>query len=98
MIKTKKTPIWVFLAFSAIESRRGAIILISACVLFTLYSIPWSLLLDNSDGSISQLFIIDDWSWAGMMVPICLWYIASLTWMDKHDGWTKRPAGLDIDA
>lgn len=96
MIKTKNTPLWVFLAFSAIETRKGAVILISSCILFTFYSMPWSIITGASEGTmISQLFVIDDWSWAGMMVPITIWYVASLAWMEKHNGWEKRPAGLD---
>ena len=96
MIKTKHTPIWVFLAFSAIESRKGARILIAASLIFTVYCLPWSTLTgSSSDSLVNTLFLIDDWSWIAMMVPICIWYIASLYWMDKHNGWEKRPAGFD---
>ena len=96
MIKTKNTPLWVFLAFSSIESRKGAIMLITACILFTAYCIPWVTLIRSEGTLLGSIFLIDDWSWAGMMIPICLWYIACLKWMDKHDGWTRRPAGMDI--
>jgi len=93
MIKTKNTPLWVFLAFSAIESRKGALILIWACVAFTLYSLPWATLLGDAIGELGkQLLVIDDWSWVAMMVPITLWYILSLIWMDKHQGWLGSPA------
>jgi len=93
MIKTKNTPLWVFLAFSAIESRKGALILIWACVAFTLYSLPWVALFGDALGELGkQLLVIDDWSWVAMMVPITLWYILSLLWMDKHNGWLNLPA------
>lgn len=96
MTKTKHTPIWVYLAFSSIETRKGAIILIALSLLFTLYCIPWALLFHAGDGEIvSQVFLIDDWSWFGMMLPVIIWYLASLLWMDRNDGWTPRPAGLD---
>ncbi len=96
MTRTKNTPIWVFLAFSAIETRRGALILVASSILFTIYCIPWKLLLQAGEEEVvSQVFLIDDWSWVGMMIPVILWYLASLVWMEKHDGWTPRPAGMD---
>ncbi len=96
MIKTKHTPFWVFLAFSAIDSRKGALTLVSSCLLFTAYCAPWAQLLGAAPNSLlAQLFIFDDWSWAGMMLPISLWYIASLVWVEKNQGWERRPAGFD---
>lgn len=93
-----KTPLWVLLAFSAIETRRAALILITCCIVFTLYSIPWSLFAQAEMAqSLSKIFLIDDWSWAGMMVPICLWYIASLMWMDKHNAWLKPASELEAE-
>ena len=86
----------MFLAFSAIESRKGALILIWACAIFTLYCLPWNQIFSESLGDMGkQIFLIDDWSWAGMMVPITIWYIASLKWMDLHDGWVSRPVGAE---
>ena len=96
MTKTKNTPIWVFLAFSAIETRKGALLLIWSSVIFTLYSIPWTLLLgDALNGIARQILLIDDWSWVAMMIPITLWYILSLKWMDNNEGWVKLPAGAN---
>ena len=96
MIKTKSTPIWVFLAFSAIETRKGALFLIYASSIFTLYCLPWSLILGDAMGQLGkQVFLIDDWEWVAMMIPMTLWYIASLVWMDKHEGWVSRPAGAE---
>jgi len=97
MIKTKHTPLWVFLAFSAIESRKGALTLIWAAAIFSLYCLPWNTIFNGALGELgTQLFLIDDWSWIAMMLPITLWYIASLKWMDKHDGWVSRPVGAGI--
>jgi len=97
MIKTKQTPLWVFLAFSAIETRKGALILIWASALFTIYCLPWNTITNGALGEFGKLiFLIDDWSWFAMMLPITLWYIVSLKWMNKHDGWLSRPAGANI--
>jgi len=81
-----KLPIWVLLAFSSIEKRKHAILLIWACIIFTLYCLPWASFIGNE--MITRLFVIDDWSWVAMMIPICLWYILSLRWMDKNNAWT----------
>ena len=97
MNKAKNTPLWVLLAFSAIETRKGALTLIWASVIFTFYCIPWTLIFGDSLGTIGQqIFLIDDWSWVSMMAPITAWYIICLKWMDKHDGWVRRPAGAEI--
>ncbi len=80
-----KMPLWVLLAFSSIQQRKHAIILIWSCILFTLYCLPWTNFTDNE--MVSTLFLIDDWSWLAMMIPICFWYILSLRWMDKNAAW-----------
>ncbi len=82
-----KMPIWVLLAFSSIQKRKHAIILIWASVIFTLYCIPLVNFIDNE--IISTLFLIDDWSWITMMIPISIWYILSLRWMDQNQGWEQ---------
>ena len=87
MNESKKMPIWVLLAFSSIHKRKHAIILIWACILFSLYSLPWMTF--SSNELISRVFLIDDWSWAAMMVPICIWYILCLKWMDNNNGWQQ---------
>ena len=86
MEKTEKMPIWVFLAFSSINTRKGALILIASCLIFTLYCIPLPLFFENSE-LIKTLFLIDDWSWVAMMIPITLWYWISLKWMDNNAAW-----------
>lgn len=85
MEKTKDMPLWVFLAFSSINTRKMAMILIWSSILFTLYSFPWSAFTGNT--VVAKIFIIDDWSWPAIMIPICLWYWLSLRWIDKHAAW-----------
>lgn len=86
MIKTDTTPLWVFLAFSSIETRKGALILIWSSLVFSLYCIPWANYFDGG-GWVAKLFLIDDWSWFAMMLPMALWYWMSLRWVDKNLGW-----------
>jgi len=86
MEKTDNTPIWVFLAFSSIETRIGAKRLIWASVIFALYCLPWPLFLSTQDLFINKI-LIEDWSWFAMMVPVIAWYWLSLRWMDAHAGW-----------
>jgi len=80
-----KIPLWVFLAFSSIQKRNHALILIWACIIFSIYSLPWSTFINND--LVATLFLIEDWSWIAMMLPICAWYILSLRWMDTNDSW-----------
>jgi len=89
MEKTKDMPIWVFLAFSSINTRKGAMLLIGACVLFTVYCVPWSIFL-GSGNWVARIFLIEDWSWFAMMVPISLWYWLSLKWIDNNPGWADK--------
>jgi hypothetical protein len=90
MEKKDNTPLWVYLAFSAIETRKGALLLVWACLAFTLYSVPWPLLFAES-GWIARIFLIDDWSWFAMMVPVTFWYWISLRWVDNNLGWGQVP-------
>ena len=87
MSESQKMPIWVLLAFSSIHKRKHAIILIWASILFSLYCLPWVTF--SSNEIISRLFLIDDWSWVAMMIPISIWYILSLRWMDKNNAWQQ---------
>ncbi|MCK5395166.1 MAG: hypothetical protein KAJ32_04200 [Gammaproteobacteria bacterium] len=83
--KTPKMPLLVLLAFSSINKRKHAILLIWASILFTVYCFPWMNFFNYE--VISHLFLIDDWSWIAMMIPICIWYILSLRWMDQNNSW-----------
>jgi len=87
MEKTKNMPLWVFLAFSSIETRKMALILLWSCIIFSVYCIPWVNFTNNS--LVSSIFLIDDWNWVAMMIPMCLWYWLSLRWLDKNAAWPK---------
>jgi len=84
-VAPKKMPLWELLAFSSIHKRTHALILIWASILFSLYCLPWVNFVNLE--IVSTLFLIDDWSWITMMLPICLWYILSLRWMDQNNAW-----------
>ena len=56
-----------------------------ACLIFSIYSIPWVLFTDS--GWVATVFLIDDWSWIAMKVPIMLWYWLSLKWVDRNSAW-----------
>jgi hypothetical protein len=86
MEKKDNTPLWVFLAFSSINTRKGALILIWSCIIFSLYCIPWSLFFSDQEW-VAKIFLIDDWSWLAMMVPMIVWYWLSLRWVDKNTAW-----------
>lgn len=86
MKNENNTPMWVFLAFSSINSRRGALILIWCSVLFTLYCVPWSTFWEQNL-LLGRLFLIDDWSWFVMMLPICVWYWLGFRWVERNQGW-----------
>jgi len=86
MQKTKDMPIWVFLAFSSIETRRGALILLWSSIVFSFYCIPWSHYFNDSQW-IKKLFLMDDWEWFAMMLPMTLWYWLSLRWLDRKQAW-----------
>jgi len=78
MERKNDMPLWVFLAFSSIETRKGALILIWICVLFTVLCIP-----------VSWYPWIEwiDWSWTGMMAAVTAWYWLALKWVDKNTAW-----------
>jgi len=86
MQKTDTMPVWVYLAFSGIATRKAALLLIVACAVFSVYCIPWPALFPEQD-RVAQLCLIDDWSWFAMMVPLTAWYWLSLRWVDTHSGW-----------
>ena len=85
MKNIEKTPIWVTLAYANIHTRKMALWLIVSCVVFTLYCVPWVQYFKND--WVAKLFLIDDWSWLAMMIPMTLWYWISLKWVDKNQGW-----------
>jgi hypothetical protein len=92
MEKSDDTPLWVFLAFSSIKTRKGALLLLWAYLIISIYCIPWVLFFTDSDW-VATLFLIGDWSWSAMMAPVVLWYWMSLRWVDLNSGWSI--SGLD---
>lgn len=88
MEKKDNTPMWVFLAFSSINTRKGALILIWCSVIFTMYCFPFSLFF-TEPAWVKQVFLIDDWSWLAMMAPMVIWYYLCLRWMDKNKEWEE---------
>jgi len=89
MEKKDSTPLWVFLAFSSINTRKGALILIWSCIIFTLYCIPWVKFFAEQEW-VAKIFRIDDWSWLAMMIPMVIWYWLSLRWADKNSAWESE--------
>lgn len=86
MKKTANMPILVYLAFSSISTRKGALILIAASFIFTIYCIPWAHFFTNQN-LVLKIFLIEDWSWFAMMAPVTIWYWLSLKWIDKNSEW-----------
>ncbi len=86
MNKTEHTPLWVYLAFSNISTRKGALLLILASAVFTGYCVPWSLFFAGP-GWLAKIFLADDWSWFAAMVPVTFWYWLSLRWIDNNHAW-----------
>ena len=85
MKELDSTPRWVSLAYSSVHTRKMALILVVSCAIFTLYCIPWVHFSKNV--ILAKFFLVDDWSWFIVMVPMTIWYWLSLRWVDGHDGW-----------
>jgi hypothetical protein len=88
MQKTPHTPLWVFLVYASIETRRGALWLILGTLLFTLYCVPWAQLFPQP-AWLAQIFLLEDWEWFWMMLPFIAWYWLALRWVDKHQPWPE---------
>jgi hypothetical protein len=88
MTKNKATPLWVFLAFSNIQTRKTALLMIWSSLLFSLYCIPWMKLFISVPW-IPKVFLIDDWTWFAFMIPMVVWYWLCLRWVDKNTGWVR---------
>lgn len=85
MKQIDNTPLWVSLAYASVPSRKAALYLIASCVLFTLYCVPWGSFSDNV--IVKKLFLLDDWSWFYSTIPLTIWYVVALKWVDKHNAW-----------
>ncbi len=85
MKKIDKTPLWVSLVYANVHTRKMALIMVIFCVVFTFYCVPWVQFSKSS--VVTKLFLIEDWSWFVMMIPMTIWYWISLKWVDKNAGW-----------
>jgi len=84
--RSHNMPLWVYLAFSSIGTRKGALWLISVCIVFTLYCIPWRQVIPGQEW-IKKIFLVDDWTWFVMMIPCVVWYWMSFKWIDNNATW-----------
>lgn len=82
---SETTPMWVQLAWGNVGARKIAVWMIVFCVLFMLYCIPWTQF--SSHPVVAKLSLINDWYWAGSMLPLTIWYWLSLKWVDRHNAW-----------
>ncbi len=85
MKKIDKTPFWVTLAYANVHTRKMALITLIFCVVFALYCVPWVHF--SRKPMVGRLFLIHDWNWFAMMIPMTIWYWMSLKWVDKNAGW-----------
>ena len=74
MERKENMPLWVFLGLMTIETRKGAMILFWCSFAFALFCIPLS-------------WYLNDWWWFGIMLPISIWYLLSIKWVDRHALW-----------
>ena len=79
------TPLWVKLAYANVSTRKMALWLTASSALFTFYCVPWNHFFRQV--WVNKLFLLHDWSWVAMMVPMVIWYYVSLKWVDKHAAW-----------
>ena len=70
-------PVWVFLGLMNIYTKKGAVVLLSTCILFALICVPLA---------IYEMYTVD-WSWVAMMAAISVWYWLCIKWVDKHSEW-----------
>lgn len=85
MEKKDNTPLWVFLAFSSIQTRKGAFLLTMICFLGGLGFLPLPLLLDDWSW-------MDVLNWSGMFFAMVAWYWFAMRWVDKNGGWEEPSA------
>jgi hypothetical protein len=91
MKKTGNMPLWVFLAFSSIKTRKMAVIFVFTSLAFSIYCVPWLLFFPDQN-LVTKIFLIEDWIWFAMMAPMTFWYWLSMRWIDQNLGW-----GLERD-
>jgi hypothetical protein len=86
MQKTDDMPVWVFLALSSIETRKGAMLLVLINIIFSAYCVPWVMFYGDNEW-VQRLFLLTDWEWFAWTIPISLWYWLSIKWVDRHQRW-----------
>lgn len=91
MQKSADMPLWVFLALSSIETRKGALLLILMNIVFSAYCIPWVEFYSDNEW-VSRLFLITDWEWFAWTAPMTVWYWLSIKWVDNNRGWQPKNA------
>jgi hypothetical protein len=88
MEESPARPLWVDLVFSVIQKRKHALWLIGASVVFSVYCFPWPKFIVE-DHPLVGLLLADDWSWLALMIPVLVWYLLALRWMDKASAWAE---------
>jgi hypothetical protein len=81
-----KMPLWVALAFSSVRSRKLALYIVYGCAAFTAYCVPWPHYFGDQTW-VTKIFLLDDWSWAVMMIPTTIWYWLSFMWIERNSTW-----------
>ena len=81
MDRKDKMPHWVYFGLLNIYSKKGALILFWSCLVFALLCIPGSYYFN--DYKVEGM----DWSWAGMMFAVSLWYWLCINWVDNKSTW-----------
>ncbi len=93
-MKRENTPIWAYLPFASVETRKGAYALIWCNVLCSLYCVPWSQYFIGVDW-VAKIFVIDHWYWFAAMIAITVWYCLSFRRIIGSNAWPER--SLDSD-
>jgi hypothetical protein len=89
MKRTDNMPIWVTPHFRVPQPENGFVADVGLCgVVCSGSCIPSRLVLPGR-AWVMQLFLINDWSWFAMMLPITFWYWLSVRWIDNHSGWLE---------
>ena len=74
MQRKDNMPLWVFLGLMNVETRKGSMILFSACLACGILCIPLS-------------WYLQDWSWAGLTLLCAAWYWLCIRWVDVNAAW-----------
>jgi hypothetical protein len=89
--KNRKLPLWVALAYANIESRKLAVYLTAASLLFTACCLP-IMQMFSLPGWLGKVFLADDWTWFAFSLAITIWYWLGIRWIDNHGSWPADQA------